>query len=194
MPLWTDAYLGDTTHLTTIEHGAYLLLLITAWRSKAHCLPDDNKLLCQYCKLDHRQWRRIRPRLEAFFEINSGYWFHLRLLDEIDTLKRIRAKRSVSGSIGALKRWHRNTDDGTRNTVLSRQLRKTHLDSTSIKSLKSNDVAVANAVANEWQMHGTHTHIDKKEETDKDRKEAVKGIASDHLKECLQRKGWINSH
>jgi hypothetical protein len=43
-------------------------------------------------------------------------------------------------------------------------------------------------------MHGTHTHIDKKEETDKDRKEAVKGIASDHLKECLQRKGWINSH
>ena len=33
MPFATDAYIGDTTHLTTIEHGAYLLLLFAMWRT-----------------------------------------------------------------------------------------------------------------------------------------------------------------
>jgi hypothetical protein len=38
LPLWTDAYLGDTRHLSQSEHGAYLLLLITAWRTP-NCSP-----------------------------------------------------------------------------------------------------------------------------------------------------------
>ena len=58
LPLWTDAYLADTTHLSTIEHGAYLLLLMTAWRTKECCLPDDDKLLSRYARLTAAQWRR----------------------------------------------------------------------------------------------------------------------------------------
>jgi uncharacterized protein YdaU (DUF1376 family) len=59
--LWTDAYLGDTTHLNVTQHGAYLLLLMTAWRSRDCALPDDDKLLARYARCTAPQWRALRP-------------------------------------------------------------------------------------------------------------------------------------
>lgn len=49
MPLWTEAYLADTGHLTTIEHGAYLLLLITMWRAGGSP-PNDDKTLREWVR------------------------------------------------------------------------------------------------------------------------------------------------
>jgi uncharacterized protein YdaU (DUF1376 family) len=101
LPFWTDAYLGDTTHLSTIEHGAYLLLLITAWRSKDCQLPDDNKMLARYTKLSPSQWRRIRPILEPFFFVQNGIWEQGRLTDERNAVKR----KSKSAKHSAEARW-----------------------------------------------------------------------------------------
>ena len=45
LPLWTDALLGDTYHLTPAQFGAYLRLLIAADRAErsAHCLPHEQE-------------------------------------------------------------------------------------------------------------------------------------------------------
>ena len=104
LPLFTDAYLGDTTHLTTIEHGAYLLLLIVAWRSKGCKLPDDDKMLARYTKLSTAQWLRIKPVVLEFFTVENGYLFQGRLLDELDTVKRLTMQRSNAGKASALQR------------------------------------------------------------------------------------------
>ena len=47
LPLFTDALLGDTTHLDATEFGAYLLMLIVAWRSPDCALPDDDRYLAR---------------------------------------------------------------------------------------------------------------------------------------------------
>lgn len=71
MPFHVLDYLQDTLHLSTVEHGAYLLLLITAWTRGAE-LPDDDESLAQITRLPLSQWRRIRPRLDRFFSPLPG--------------------------------------------------------------------------------------------------------------------------
>lgn len=106
MPLWTDAYLGDTVHLTTIEHGAYLLLLMTMWRSKEKRLKNDDKLLARYARLTPKQWDRIKPVLEPFFDAKDGHWTQGRLTDEANAVKRNSRKQSDK----AKARWLKNKE------------------------------------------------------------------------------------
>jgi uncharacterized protein YdaU (DUF1376 family) len=101
LPLWTDAYLGDTTHLKTIEHGAYLLLLMTAWRTRDCTLPDDDRLLARYARCQSNQWKRMRPVLSEFFEIKNGFWTQKRLRDERVFVEQVRQRQSEKGKLSA---------------------------------------------------------------------------------------------
>ena len=65
MPLYVGDYLGDTGHLTTAQHGAYLLLMMHYWRKGE--LPDDDRQLAKITKLPLRTWRDYRPVLAEFF-------------------------------------------------------------------------------------------------------------------------------
>jgi uncharacterized protein YdaU (DUF1376 family) len=109
LPLWTDAYLGDTAHLTTIEHGAYFLLLMTAWRSKDTSLPDDDRLLARYARCTLGQWKRLRPILEAFFTVENGFWRQGRLTDEAVAVRQNRERQAAKGRASALKRKGRHS-------------------------------------------------------------------------------------
>ena len=111
LPLWTDSYLGDTTHLTTIEHGAYLLLLITMWRVKGDKkrLPADDRLLARYAKLTSQQWTRIKPTISPFFDEKDGFWHNGRLSDEYGFVKQQRKRQSNAGKASALKRKNRGS-------------------------------------------------------------------------------------
>lgn len=109
LPLWTDAYLGDTTHLTALEHGVYLLLLMIAWRTGDATLPDDDVLLARYAKLTNRQWARVKPVIAAFFAIENGRWTQRRLTDEFILVRRKREAQIANGQASALKRKGRHS-------------------------------------------------------------------------------------
>ncbi|WP_198019042.1 YdaU family protein [Azorhizobium doebereinerae] len=82
LPLFTDAFIADTGHLTAQETGAYVLLLMVAWRTDGCCLPDDDVSLARWARVSMKTWDRIRPRVMAFWSLVDGSWTQKRLTKE----------------------------------------------------------------------------------------------------------------
>lgn len=67
MPFFVGDYRGDTAHLSTLEHGAYLLLLFHYW-TKGESLPDDPEQLRIIAGVSRHVWLKISPKIREFFE------------------------------------------------------------------------------------------------------------------------------
>ncbi len=110
LPLFTDAYMADTRHLTAAQHGAYLLLLMTAWRMPDCRLPDDDRFLCRCASMDIRTWKLNRSIIMAFWkQDDSQKWYQGRLEDERKYVDDMRRKNSEAGKASALKRKDRHS-------------------------------------------------------------------------------------
>ncbi len=106
MPLYIGDYLADTMHLSTEQHGAYLLLLFHLWRRSA--LPDDDTALAKVAGLSPTSWNSARPVLAAFFRIENGLWQHGRVERE---RARVAAKQELlakRGEAAARTRWDKH--------------------------------------------------------------------------------------
>lgn len=97
MPLYVGDYLGDTGHLTTTQHGAYLLLMMHYWRKGE--LPDDDRQLSKIAKLPLKTWCEYRATLHDFF--HDG-WKHKRIDAELEKMMRVSAKRAIAGQKGGI--------------------------------------------------------------------------------------------
>ena len=80
MPLYIADYLADTRRLSTLEHGAYLLLLMEYWRQGP--LPDDDRELCAIVRLDRKLWDRgVGPAVRRFFHREDDGLLHQKRID-----------------------------------------------------------------------------------------------------------------
>lgn len=91
MPLHLDDYLADTGHLSTLEHGAYLLLIMHYWRNGG--LPADERMIARVARLTPEQWAESRDVLAALFR--EG-WSHKRIDGELAKADAIIAKRKAA--------------------------------------------------------------------------------------------------
>jgi uncharacterized protein YdaU (DUF1376 family) len=98
MPLYVGDYLRDTRDLNTLQHGAYLLLIMHYWQHDA--LPADDARLAAIAGLSVAQWRRIREPVQAKF---SEGWRHKRIEAELAKLDRVVMQRRLAGRSGGIK-------------------------------------------------------------------------------------------
>ena len=99
MPLYIGDYLAGTAHLSTEQHGAYLLLLMHHWRNGP--LPDDDIQLAQIARIKSITFvRRHAQILRAFFEKSADGLIHTRLMKERAHADDVSAKRAASGKLG----------------------------------------------------------------------------------------------
>jgi uncharacterized protein YdaU (DUF1376 family) len=99
MPFWVGDYLADTGHLTTTQHGAYILLILHYWRKGG--LPDDDAQLAKITRLPRKAWiETIRPIIEPLF--HDG-WQHKRVDHELAKQEIIATKRAMAGQKGGMR-------------------------------------------------------------------------------------------
>jgi len=97
MPWVIGDYLKDTMHLSTVQHGAYLLLLGAYW-TRSGPLPDSDEFLAATTRLTVPQWLKIRPVISGFFTVEDGFWRQKRADLELQKAMTKKAKASQSAA------------------------------------------------------------------------------------------------
>lgn len=104
MPFYIADYLADTGHLSTVEHGAYLLLIMHYWQNGG--LPADDLKLSRITRLPLKEWLSIRDTIADLF---GDDWHHKRIAGELAIAFEAMIKRSAAGKAGASARYSKRT-------------------------------------------------------------------------------------
>lgn len=100
MPFYVGDYIGKTMHLSTLEHGVYLLLIMHYWQKGS--LPTEDRSLASIVKLPLNEWLEMRPTIAAFFDAG---WRHERVDKELANAQQMLSKRKAAGKAGAYARY-----------------------------------------------------------------------------------------
>lgn len=98
MPLYASDYLGDTGHLSTEEHGAYVLILMQMWNAGGS-LPSDPAKLARVARCSTKKWLAMADTVLAFFNVDGDRITNDRLTKE---RQKVEAKTEVRRAAGAM--------------------------------------------------------------------------------------------
>lgn len=101
MQLYVADYLADTPHLTTEEHGAYLLLLFSYWQTGKPLRVDR---LSSSARLSNERWTDVKRTLKEFFKEVDGVWIHPRVEKDLEKVAAKSGKNSEAGKASAAAR------------------------------------------------------------------------------------------
>ena len=110
MPLYISDYLADAAHLSTIEHGAYLLLIMNYWQ-KGKPLPNDDAKLARIVQLRIQNWKKIKSTISEFFIVSDQEWHHKRIEKELEIFRSKSDKARLAGQISGQKRREKREEN-----------------------------------------------------------------------------------
>jgi len=88
MQLYVADYLADTMHLTTEEHGAYLLLIFNYWQTGK---PIPMSRLARITRLSNERWTDVERSLGEFFNERDNEWIHDRIERDLEAVRNARS-------------------------------------------------------------------------------------------------------
>lgn len=100
-------YRADTAHLSTLEHGAYRLLIDEYMMTRMPLL-DNDRALARIVGVSLEEWAVIAPTIRAFFKPRSGRLHQKRCDITLDAEDRRAQNRSEHSKKAALARWNGN--------------------------------------------------------------------------------------
>lgn len=101
MQLYVADYLADTAHLTTEEHGAYLLMLFSYWQTGKPLRADR---LASVSRLSNERWTDVEQTLKEFFHVSKGVWTHFRVEADLEKVGKTSKNNSEAGKASARAR------------------------------------------------------------------------------------------
>ena len=113
MRFYVADYLSDTMHLSTEEHGAYMLLIMAYWQTGK---PIPGNRVESIIRVSNERSTDVQQTLSEFFTINEqGAWVHGRI--ELE-LAAVRERSALAASAGKASGKVRRTQvaDKTRET------------------------------------------------------------------------------
>ena len=108
MQLYIADYLADTMHLSAEEHGAYLLLMFNYWQTGK---PIPKNRLAKIARLTNERWADVEPSLQEFFCDNGEEWVHLRIEEDLASVREKLTKKSAAGKASVQARRSRKEAD-----------------------------------------------------------------------------------
>ncbi|EIG1653677.1 DUF1376 domain-containing protein [Escherichia coli] len=108
MQLYIADYLADTMHLSAEEHGAYLLLMFNYWQTGK---PIPKNRLAKIARLTNERWADVEPSLREFFCDNGEEWVHLRIEEDLASVREKLTKKSAAGKASVQARRSRKEED-----------------------------------------------------------------------------------
>ncbi|MBL7362044.1 YdaU family protein [Escherichia coli] len=108
MQMYIADYLADTMHLSAEEHGAYLLLMFNYWQTGK---PIPKNRLAKIARLTNERWADVEPSLQEFFCDNGEEWVHLRIEEDLASVREKLTKKSAAGKASVQARRSRKEAD-----------------------------------------------------------------------------------
>lgn len=112
-------YRRDTSHLSTLEHGAYFLLIMDAW-TRGGLLPRDSDGLRIITVLGRREWKKIEQKVMGFFVLTPDGYRHKRIDAELDNAVAYMDQKRDAGRASSEKR----NQDGEHKTTIGGNTKK----------------------------------------------------------------------
>lgn len=129
LPLHVGDFVSDTLHLTTLQKGVYLMLIMHYWKRRE--LPNDDRVLAHIAGLSLSQFQRVGDAVKALFTVSNCQdcsasncqqdplqnsesktrLTHSKIERELAKAKAVSEARKISGAKGLQKRYGQQSLD-----------------------------------------------------------------------------------